>query len=68
MKVIKQGVRPAPFTKRFTCQECGCIFEASSNDGLKMVETTEHLFRTDTRHFVPVPCPTCGKIHRIYLD
>ena len=68
MKIIKPGITRV-VTKRFTCQDCGCVFEASSKDGIGMIETTEHLFRPDTvRHFVPVCCPTCGKLHEIDLD
>lgn len=69
MKVIKQGRKPEVITKRFICKNCGCIFEASSNEGIRMVETTEHLFRKNTkRYYIPVACPTCYKSHRIYFD
>lgn len=68
MRIIKKGIKPEPVKKIFTCKKCDCIFEASSNDGLRMIETTDHFFYTTIRQFVPVACPNCGKLHRVYID
>ena len=55
MKIIKPGdpVKQAAI-RRFSCEHCGCVFEA---------DRTEYRDMKDCRngHFYLHPCPTCGR-------
>ena len=55
MKIIKAGdVTRMQAIRRFSCEHCGCIFEADRTE-----YRTEHDFRNDALYVHP--CPTCGR-------
>ena len=74
MRVIKPGVRPEPekrelITETFTCDNCGCVFEANEKDGhYVMIEYKNRIFHMLYRRYKNISCPTCYEIHRLYLD
>lgn len=57
MKNIKNGVLPN-CTKRFTCEICGCVFEADKGEyyGISQMESLDNLPRYKCK------CPTCGSM------
>lgn len=58
MKIIKKGTIPKT-TKRFTCLNCGCIFECDER---------EYKMHFDQRDgdYSEADCPTCGR--RVLID
>ena len=55
MKIIKQGdLRRLDKTRRFTCRDCGCIWDANQ---------TEYRYESDGRNedLWICECPTCGR-------
>ena len=52
MKIIKKGTKPKT-TKRFTCSNCGCIFECDEG------EYEKHFDQRDGGYSEAI-CPTCG--------
>lgn len=57
MRIIQKG-RVEPRVVRFTCRECGCIFEAAT--------TIEAIRVTDQRDgdYYECKCPTCDVVCR----
>lgn len=56
MKIIQPGDLNKPKkTKRFTCDNCGCIFEADKTE-----YKAEDSGRNET--FYHADCPTCGDL------
>lgn len=58
MKIIKKGKTPKT-TKRFTCHNCGCVFECEVNE-------YNVTFDQKDGNYIDAVCPTCGK--RVYRD
>ena len=55
MKIIKPGdLHRLEAARRFECERCGCVFEASS---------AEYRTETDFRngHYYVMACPTCHR-------
>lgn len=61
MKIIKQGLpkeeveRIAQATKQFTCERCGCIFEADKDE-----YSIRQCGYNETEYYCK--CPNCGDI------
>jgi len=54
MKIIREGnVKRLLKTKRFTCKECGCVFEANKGEYESGVQYNEEYFYCQ--------CPTCKR-------
>lgn len=53
IKIIKPGKKPDT-TERFTCEHCGCVFEADRHD------YEETFDRREDCYCYAVDCPTCG--------
>ena len=62
MKIIKKGILPK-YTKTFTCEKCGCIFEADKTEyfGSSQMEVMH-----DGLPGHKCKCPTCGNM--VYAD
>ena len=58
MTIIKIGKTPKT-TERFTCPNCGCVFECD-------VSECNVTFSQKNGNHADVVCPTCGK--RVYKD
>lgn len=56
MKIIKPGILPSKII-RFTCGNCGCIFEAEENEYELVSNQMEYL---ETKASYKCKCPTCG--------
>ena len=52
MKIIKKGTIPKT-TKRFTCSNCGCIFECN-------IDEYELHFSQRDGDWLETKCPDCG--------
>ena len=59
MRIIKPG-DPSRLkeTRRFTCQRCGCVFEADKEEYNSGMQYNEIYYKSQ--------CPTCGTT--VYLD
>lgn len=55
MKILKEGIIPTKFRpKRFECEECGCVFEASNSEYRVVRDnSTQETLAEST-------CPSCG--------
>ena len=58
MIIIKEGNRPA-IIKRFTCKNCGCIWEAEKGE---YNVTSQYGIIHDGLKAFNMNCPCCGKI------
>lgn len=56
MKIIKQGILPSKI-RRFTCGNCGCIFEAEENEYERITNQMEYM---ETKASYKCTCPTCN--------
>ena len=62
IKIIKPGKKPET-TKRFTCEHCGCVFEADEDSYRLNMDITE-----GTPYAYAI-CPTCGlKVYRLRYE
>ena len=61
MKIIKKGKIPKT-TKRFTCSNCGCVFECEEGGCVFECEEGEYSLYFSQRDgdWLETDCPTCG--------
>lgn len=63
MKIIKQGARIYAYCT-FTCERCGCVFQAENDEILRVgdkFEFIENGLRVTPTDEVWCNCPHCGK-------
>lgn len=58
MKIIKAG-KSCKRTCRFTCKNCGCIFEAEGDEMTKVIRKPD-VCLICTEPYVEAKCPWCG--------
>lgn len=59
MTIIKHGEKPEPKVLRFACSNCGCVFEASSDECF--IAVIYRTFGSGETIIYGADCPECGK-------
>ena len=70
MKILKQGMLPKKDLKTFifSCNECGCVFEATMDEINNTKSFLNILCAIENDPSRYVPCPCCGKSVEVLID